>query len=224
MMSLLLLTKPTSWSRAAQATARRLFPHAVVIEGERGTPLPVQVTEWRGDVLLSFLCPWVLPDPVLHAASRAAVNFHPAPPEYPGIGCYNFALYEGADTYGVTCHHMIKRVDAGPIIDVRRFAILPVDTVESLKERSMAEQLIQFTDIVGRIALGEALPGVDEGWRGTARTRRELDQLCRIDITASPTEVERRIRATFFPGMAGPYVEVGGRRFAYQPDEQPVSR
>src|SRR4051794_26217032 len=79
-------------------------------------PLPAEVRSWSGDLIVSYLSRWVVPDEVLRKAKVAAINFHPASPDYPGIGCNNFALYDEATQYGVTCHHMAPTVDTGAII------------------------------------------------------------------------------------------------------------
>ena len=84
--------------------------------GKWGDPLPGKVQEWEGDYIVSYLSRWVVPDALLKRARKAAINFHPASPEYPGIGCNNFALYENASEYGVTCHHMAPK---GPDLNNR---------------------------------------------------------------------------------------------------------
>ena len=73
---------------------------------------------------MSYLI-WVVPEWLLRKAKIAAINFHPASPDYPGIGCRNFALYENAKEYGVTCHHMSATIDTGSIIEIKRFPIFP---------------------------------------------------------------------------------------------------
>ena len=62
-------------------------------------------------------------------SKTAAINFHPASPEYPGTGCNNFALYENAGEYGVTCHYMAPKADTGKIIKVKRFPVFANDDV-----------------------------------------------------------------------------------------------
>ena len=83
---------------------------------DREKPFPKTITEWSGDFILSYLNPLVLPNILIERAKIAAINFHPGSPAYPGSGCYNFALYNQAEQYGVTCHHLVKRVDSGDII------------------------------------------------------------------------------------------------------------
>jgi methionyl-tRNA formyltransferase len=149
----------------------------------------------------------------LSQGQKAAINFHPAPPEYPGIGCYNFALYDQVTGYGVTCHHMAKRVDTGKIIKVSRFPVFPTDTVDSLKERSMAYLLTLFYEIASLVIAEKPLPVSSETWVRKPYTRKELDALCRIVPDMTPKEVHRRVRATFYPGYPGPYVELADYKF-----------
>jgi methionyl-tRNA formyltransferase len=129
----------------------------------------------------------------------AAINFHPGPPEYPGIGCTNFALYEGATHYGVTCHHMAANVDAGAIIRVARFPIAPTDSVWSLTQRSYAYLAVVFYEIIDLIVAGAPLPRSPERWTRRPFRRSELNALCRLTAQMSEEEVKRRLRATTFP-------------------------
>ena len=100
-----------------------------------GEPMPEQIRDWSGDYIFSYLCRWVVPLAVIQSATTA-INFHPASPDYPGIGCNNYALYENASEYGATCHYMLSRVDTGKIIAVKRFPVFPTDDVDSLLTRT----------------------------------------------------------------------------------------
>ncbi len=215
----LLLTKTSNWCRGAQQFLEQHAEHVRVIEGERTETRPAELDSWEGDYLISFLSPWVLPAPVLARARLGAINFHPAPPEYPGIGCYNFALYDGAGEYGVTAHHMAPVVDSGEVIRVTRFPILPTESVLSLKERSMACLLTLFQDVMSDVLRGRPLAGASESWTRSPYTRRDLDALCRVTPDMPPEEVRRRVRATTFPGAPGAVVELGGVMFAAAPRE-----
>jgi methionyl-tRNA formyltransferase len=151
----------------------------------------------------------------LENAGKAAINFHPGSPEYPGIGCTNFAIYDEAPEFGITCHHMAEAVDTGPIIEVRRFPLLPGDSVLDLTLRCYENILECFIDILENILLARSLPESKENWTRAPYTRRELNDLCRIDTEISEREMHRRIRATVFPNAPGPYIELHGVRFDY---------
>lgn len=221
-MSILLLTKTTPWCDAAR---RFLVAHGrdvTVCEGDRGAAVPPEFETWSGDDIVSFLSPWIVPAHVCRRARRAAINFHPGPPEYPGIGCYNFALYDGVSEYGVTCHHMAPRVDTGEIIQVQRFSVLPNESVETLKDRAMTCLLTVFYDVMTRLVGDGSVAVSSEQWGRAPYTRRELDALCRITADMPPQEIDRRVRATVFPGAPGPWIEIGSHRFEWRHGMQGV--
>lgn len=185
--------------------------------GEWGDPLPEAAQAWAGDLIVSYLSRWIVPPFLLERASRAAINFHPAPPEYPGIGCINFALYEGAPTYGATCHHMAPRVDTGNLIATKRFPVFPGDTVETLLRRTYAFQLVLFYEVMGFLLQGKPLPTSQETWTRLPFTRKEFTELGKITPAMTKEEVSRRVRATSY-GKWGPTVELSGHTFQFQGD------
>lgn len=212
-MPVLLLTKRDEWSRHAHEIAKVCFHNDIVlIDAEAGDPFPNDLRFGGYDPLLSFLCPWVLSEHVIKSY-KLCLNFHPGSHSYPGIGCYNFALYDGATEYGPVCHHIVKQVDAGPIVSERLFKVSDDETVQSLKHRTMIVMLDMFHDIIYRIRNGEELPKPDIQWTRKARKRQELNDLCIITPTMNPVEVKRRIRATSYHGYAGAHVYIAGHRF-----------
>ncbi len=198
---------------------RAHFEDRQFILGSRGDPFPEGYGWQNYDYIISYLSPWIIPDWLLQRATKAALNFHPGPPDYPGIGCTNFAIYDEALSFGVTCHHMAAAVDTGNIVDVRRFPIYETDTVYSLTQRSYGHMLSMFYAVMGRILCGLILPESVYQWTCKPYTRAELDELCRIEPGMPEDEIKRRIQATTFPGMPGAYVVVGGERFEYKEGE-----
>lgn len=192
------------------------FRPVVFCLGHWGDALPEAARQWNGDHIISYLSRWVVPPELLLRATKAAVNFHPASPEYPGIGCINFALYEGAAEYGVTCHHMAPRVDTGGIIAVRRFPVLPEDDVASLLRRTYEVQIALFHEIAGLMAEGRELPVSGERWSRPPFTRREFNELFEITPDMSKAEIARRVRAVSY-GHFQPHVDLEGYRFEYKP-------
>ncbi len=117
----------------------------------RGERLSSDVEWWEGDYIFSFRSYFVLKDSLLKRAKIAAINFHPGPPKYRGSGCLNYALYNGEQTYGVTCHHMAAEVDSGGIIDVDYFDIFQNDNVERLLNRTTHKLYNLAIDLVAGI-------------------------------------------------------------------------
>lgn len=174
------------------------FPETLAIYGKRGEEFPQAAKEWKGDIIVSYLSQWIIPGEVLKNASMIAINFHPGPPEYPGIGCTNFAVYNGVKEYGVTCHHMLEKVDTGKIIAVRRFPVFDQDTVYAITQRCYSLILNLFYEVFDFIIRELPVPQSEEVWKRKPYLRKELNRLCRISPDMPIEEINRRIKATNF--------------------------
>jgi len=215
-LSILFLGKKNdAYTKEAHSHLVKLFSDVKIFLGDWGDPLPKEIKEWRGDYIISYLSRWILPNSIMNESRKAAINFHPASPEYPGIGCNNFALYEESETYGVTCHHMTESVDSGDIIAVTRFAINESDTVDSLLKRTYTHQFDLFKEIIYYIKEDQVLPSSEEKWSRKPFTRSEFNQLSRITSSMSEDEVRKRIRATSYKNWQ-PYFKIGNFNFEYK--------
>ena len=102
-----------------------------IYHGKPKDKIPEKLFNTKYDLLISYISPWIIPEIVLLKTKKWNLNFHPGPPEYPGIGCFNFAIYDSVDQFGATAHIMEPKVDTGEIIGVERFSITKNETVES---------------------------------------------------------------------------------------------
>ena len=191
------------------------FPNATIVLGKRGEAMPQQFNSWEGDLIISYLSPWIIPQFLLEKAKVASINFHPGSPAYPGIGCTNFALYNQEKEFGITCHHMLKKVDTGNIIAVSRFPIFESDSVLTLTQRCYDAIYELFLLVMDELKTNNELPHSTEKWTREAYKRVELNELCRITVEMTEAEVKRRIRATTYPNMPGAYIELYGHRFNF---------
>lgn len=194
------------------------FTNVTTYLGKWGDPLPEDISSWDGEYIISYLSRWIVPEYLLRKAKRAAINFHPAPPNYPGIGCINFALYEEAKEYGVTCHHMEPRVDIGKIIAVERFPVFPTDTVASLLSRTYDCQLVLFYKIMNVILKGGELPISKELWTRRPFTRKEFNKLGQITPDMGKEEIAKRVRAINFD-IWKPIIKLQGFVFELKTDK-----
>ena len=147
------------------------FKDALIVYSKRTDPFPVELNDWEGDLLISYLAQWIIPAGLLARAKYAAINFHPGPPEYPGIGCTNFAIYNGEKEFGITCHHMIAMVDSGSMVAVRRFPVFDTDTVYSVTQRCYNEILHLFFELMSSIIVGKSLPESSEAFTTASHCR-----------------------------------------------------
>tara|TARA_B100000029_G_scaffold514007_1_gene615307 strand:- start:9607 stop:10278 length:672 start_codon:yes stop_codon:yes gene_type:complete len=190
------------------------FDSYKILLGDRFDKLPSEIESWEGgDYIISYLSPWVIPVNILKKAKINAINFHPGSPEYPGIGCTNFAIYDQVDNFGVTCHKMNPKVDTGEIIKVIRFSVLPEDTVYSLTMRCYEKIFELFNEIILLICAKSKLYASDEFWKRKPYTRKQLNELCKITVDMPESEIKKRVKAVTFPNAPGAYVELAGIKF-----------
>ena len=154
----------------------------------------------RLGLVVSFLFPFRVPKYILECADLA-VNFHPGSADYPGYGCFNFALYEGAAEYGGVCHEMYESFDAGPIFAEQRFPILQTHTVETLQFRTWVVLLNMLHDFLCDYERKGSFSEVAT-WSRKPFRKRDLDDITTISPGMPEEEVSRRRRATDYPGFS----------------------
>ena len=189
-----------------------------VIYGDLNDPFPDIFINNEYDILISYISPWIVPNEILKKTKKWNINFHPGPPEYPGIGCFNFALFESAKKFGATAHLMNPKVDTGEIIGVNHFPMTPYETVKTLSIKTYKAQLALYIQIMEYINSNKSLPKCDEKWKRKPYTRNELEKLAEINPRMNEHELKERIRATYYPGKPAPFLEIFGYRFEYNPD------
>ena len=210
--------KEDEYCLEALTFCQRNFEEVEYYLNKRGDRLPENIGRCDCDYIISYLSTWVIPEYILKNAKVASINFHPGSPDYPGVGCSNFALYENSMEYGVTCHHMALKIDTGTIISFKTFPISPSDTVATLTSRTYDHQLVLFYDVMAVILNGEQLPKSEKQWQRRAFTRKELDELARITPSMSKDEIARRIRATSYNKWQ-PILKIHGFEFEFKPEQ-----
>ncbi len=190
-------------------------PKAEIVFGSRNYKIPEYLNNWKGDFVFSYLSPWIIPNEILSNAKLGSINWHPGPPEYPGIGCTNFAIYNNEQIFGITCHHMHAKVDTGPLIEVLRFSLEDKETVFSLTQKCYDLILKSFTKLVDIILNDLPLPMSNEQWTRKPYTRKELNELSKISCQMTAEEVEKRIKATTYD-RPWAFMEIHGHKFYLQ--------
>jgi UDP-4-amino-4-deoxy-L-arabinose formyltransferase/UDP-glucuronic acid dehydrogenase (UDP-4-keto-hexauronic acid decarboxylating) len=111
-----------------------------------------RISQLAPDVIFSFYYRHLLSDAILELAPAGAFNLHGSLlPKYRGRAPLNWVLVNGETETGVTLHRMVKRADAGAIIEQQHVAISPDDTALTLHHK-----LCQ----TARRVLEQALPAI----------------------------------------------------------------
>ena len=170
------------------------------------------------EYIFSFRSFFIIKSYLLKKCKIAAINFHPGPPEYRGIGCINYALYENAKFYGCTAHIINKEIDRGEIIDLRRFKIKKKDTIEScLKKthrKSYEQAMFLFKSILKNNDFLRASIQKHKNikWSKKIKNKKDLDNFYNININSNKTKLLNKIRATYTTKYK-PYITLNKNKF-----------
>jgi methionyl-tRNA formyltransferase len=161
------------------------------------------------DVVLSFLHPRLIREPLLSLGGAGCLNFHPAPlPDFRGLGGYNLAILEGLEEWGVSCHFVDARLDTGDLVDVERFPIDPDSaTAFSLDLESQERLFGLFQRVMGMAIAGEELPRTAQGPGRYV----DADEFARLRRVRPGDDLDRKLRAFWYPPHPGALLEVDGR-------------
>jgi methionyl-tRNA formyltransferase len=169
----LFVTEASTWGDRGYKAVAAALPDVTPVIWSPGMPKP-DLSGWRGDWILSFKADLILSRQTLENAKKGAINFHPSPPKYRGLGGYWWALHNGDQDYGVTAHLMDEQIDHGQIIKTDSFAILPRDSVESLKERAAIHSLMLLRQTVEDIRNGRPFTPSGAEWEPHLYTSKQL--------------------------------------------------
>ncbi|MER5383398.1 formyltransferase family protein [Streptomyces sp. NPDC002688] len=171
-----LVTDRSLWGKIVTEHARNVGFSVRHLAWDHGDePVQSALVDWRGDWVLGFKADYILSSSELKQASAGALNFHPAPPDLRGVGTYQIALDEMRSAYGVTCHHMVEKVDFGQIVDTAEFPIpTQVDRI-ALHELAAAHLYTLYVKVIALLRSGTALPSSDRRWSGRLHTWRDFE-------------------------------------------------
>jgi methionyl-tRNA formyltransferase len=130
------------------------------------------------------------------------INIHPAPPQYPGVGGINYALYNGDKEFGVTVHLMNEDIDRGLILDVMKFPLPEGESVERANILIASRRIKKLQEVIHEItnsgfhAFCTKQRKHTFKWATNIYKRKDLNLMQVIDFQdLSPEELEKRIKA-----------------------------
>ncbi len=122
-------------------SALELCPDVLVIDCRHGREAVLEQLERAMEKgvrnLLTYRCPYIIPEPVFNRALAGAYNIHPTMlPAYPGMNPWQQIFEDGVKESGVTLHRMSVDVDAGEIVAQLPFHISDEDDIMSARHKS----------------------------------------------------------------------------------------
>jgi methionyl-tRNA formyltransferase len=170
-----------------------------------------RIRSWEPDLILSFYYRNIIREEILNLPRLGAFNMHGSLlPRYRGRVPINWAVLHGETDTGVTLHRMVKRADAGDIVDQETVPIGPDETA-----------LIVFQKCV-KAARRVLERQIDDITQGTAPRRKQDESHAtyfggrkpedgRIDWTQDTGKIYNLIRAVAHP-YPGAFTEVAGKK------------
>ena len=173
------------------------------------------------DFAISYLCPKIIKKEFIDAANGNVINFHPAPvQEHKGVAACVYCLLNDYNYWGVTAHYVVPKIDAGDIIKQRFFDIEKNITAKMLETTAQEEQLKLFDEVMDMIVSGKKLPRIkQEEGAGCYYSRKQLEKDKVISLTDSSEEIDKKIRALWFPPFHGASIVIDGKRYSLVNEE-----
>ena len=170
------------------------------------------------DYIFCFRSFYILKKNILKKVKKAAINFHPGPPEYRATGCVNYAVCENSRFYGCTAHLINEKVDNGKIIDVKKFSINRKDNISKILNKTYKLMSSQAISLINQIKIN---PNFIENqieknkkikWSNKIKKIKDLDKFYIINKNIKKKDFLNKIRATDTPKFK-PYIKLYGKKF-----------
>ena len=143
------------------------------------------------------------------------INFHPGTRQFPGRGCYSWAIYKNVKSYGSTAHMMESKVDSGKIISEDKFEIDKRETIETLKFKTFISSLKLFFEILLKFLRSEKITFKKVKWKKKPYKIRDLDKISEIKKKMTKNEKDKIFRSTvYYPH--GPFIIKKGKKIKFK--------
>jgi len=182
------------------------------------TPEKISTPEWlekiralQPDLILSVYYRNMISEKILGLAPLGAFNIHGSLlPKYRGRAPINWAVLHGEPRIGMTLHRMVKRADAGAIVDQEGVDLGPRDTAEQAFRKVLPCATRVLARQIDFLLAGQATETPqDESQATTFGGRRPEDG--RVDWRRTAREIFNLIRAVTDP-YPGAFTDLGNSR------------
>ncbi len=170
-----------------------------------------QIRSWQPDLIFSFYYRNMIKEEILQIPHLGAFNMHGSLlPKYRGRVPINWAVLHGETETGVTLHHMVKRADAGDIVDQEPIPIGHEDAAGDVFRKAVP---------AARKVLERQLDAVTHG-TAPRRKQDESQASCfggrkpedgRIDWTMAAEKIYNLVRAVTHP-YPGAFTSIDGKK------------
>ncbi len=174
------------------------------------------------NLLFSIQHNWIIPPEVIDGVGPLCFNLHNAKlPEYKGFNSITHAILNGDKEYTSTIHWMTEDVDSGAIAFEASIPINVKDTAKSLHNKTIDLSLSLVVKLFDSIKIGSQIPKTPQtsSIKGVFHKRDSVKQLLEVDITQDINQLNKQIRATYYPPYNNAFFITNGLKINLIPDE-----
>ncbi len=204
------------WFRSVGERARAAGIETTTAEIKDDPGIEARIAALAPDLILSCYYRRMIPARILDHARLGAFNMHGSLlPKYRGRAPVNWAILHGETQVGATLHRMVKRADAGDIVDAEAVAVGPAETAfEAMGKVVGAARRILARQIDALLAGTAPQTPQDEAQATYFGGRTPEDG--RIDWTWPAARIVNLVRAVAAPFPGAFSDGAGGRLFVWR--------
>jgi methionyl-tRNA formyltransferase len=170
-----------------------------------------RIGDWKPAIIFSFYYRNMIKEEVLNIPRLGAFNMHGSLlPRYRGRVPINWAVLHGEKETGVTLHYMVKRADAGDIVDQETVPIGPDDTAQDVFRKAVKAARLVLERRIDDLTKGTVPRRKQDESRATYFGGRKPED-GRIDWAQSAERIYNLIRAVTHP-YPGAFTRSGGKK------------
>jgi len=199
------------WFRSVAKLARK-YDIPVQTPDSMNTPDWIErIRSWAPDLIFSFYYRNMIHEEILKIPRLGAFNMHGSLlPKYRGRVPINWAILHGEKTTGVTLHHMVRRPDAGDIVDQEAVPIVPDDTAQEVFNKCVTAARLVLLRQIEALTTGTAPRRAQDESQATYFGGRKPED-GQIDWSQSAENIYNLIRAVTQP-YPGAFTQGDGKK------------
>ena len=171
-----------------------------------------KLKKWKGDYIFSYRSKYILGKTILNNVKKFAINFHPGPPEYRGIGCLNFAILSSEKKFGVTAHIINNKIDDGKILKVKYFKIYKKQNLKKILDTTHKHLYNLSKKVLDHVLKSEKFSKVKQKWSKKLYRLKDLEDLYNLNVSMKKYDLNKILRATLINNYK-PYLINNKKKF-----------
>ena len=204
------------WFRSVGERARAAGIETTTAEIKDDPAIEARIAALAPDLILSCYYRRMIPARILEHARLGAFTMHGSLlPKYRGRAPVNWAILHGETQVGATLHRMVKRADAGDIVDAEAVPVEPEETAFAAMGKVVGAARRILTRQIDALLAGTAPQTPQDEAQATYFGGRTPED-GRIDWTWPGARIVNLVRAVAAPFPGAFSDGAGGRLFAWR--------